>query len=101
MPEPRPVNVDALRAQLPDGWRVEKDSAAVRGFGEIRNSEDSDVGQYFAAFSIHPENDLWMAVWSEWSDSGRAPIVAADGVTGVRERCVAWVVAKVGDAGGG
>jgi len=100
MPDPHPVDVETLRARLPGEWRVERDGGVVRGRGAVPTSNAPSTGWASAVFTIRPEGDLWAATWRQHSDPGRAPEAAVEEVTGVRERCAVWVVAKARSAGG-
>ena len=100
MPDPQPIDVETLRAYLPDAWQIERDGGVVRGRGAVPTLDAPGAGRASAVFTIRPEGDLWAATWRQHSDPGRAPEAAVEEVTGVRERCAAWVVAKARSAGG-
>lgn len=101
----RAVDAGTLQARLPAGWTVETvcesdeaencaDGEGVRGYagsGESGRREKADgLG---AAFEIRRGGGLWTATWLDRRGS-RADRTADHRVTGIRERCVEWVVKR-------
>ena len=90
MPEPTgSLRAGAVRRRLPDGWRVENTGRGVRGYTV---PESADAAS--AAFYICPDGGLWTASWGETEESGHDERGASGRVTGVKERCVRWVVRR-------
>ena len=96
---------ETLQDRLPTDWTVET-SCGVNGPGEDTDSgrlcgyEDSaesvsreKASGRGAAFEIRPDGELWTATWL-----GRrgysADRVGVHRVTGVKERCVGWVIER-------
>jgi len=87
------IDASALRTRLSDEWRVEHGSAGVYGYAD----DDGDTGllssgRVPACFSIHPEGRLWAATWKGSHELGADPRAVSYRVTGVKERCVKWVI---------
>jgi hypothetical protein len=90
------VRAEALRARLPDGWRVEADGAGVRGrAGGHDAAACADPHGARASFAIRPDGELWTATWKAPPEAGEH-CTAPERVTGLRERCVEWVLEKAG-----
>jgi hypothetical protein len=91
------VRAEALRARLPDGWRVEDDGPGVRGrLGGHGAAVCTDPDGPRASFGIRPDGELWTATWKAPPKADEEPRAAPERVTGLRERCVEWVLEKAG-----
>lgn len=96
------VDAETLRNRLPAGWTVEtpcaddnaEDGTRVCGYADSAESGTREKAEERrAAFDIWRDGDLWTAIWM----CHRAPSADCVGlhrVTGIRERCVEWVVER-------
>ena len=88
------LDAASVEARLPAGWRVEETEAGVRGYADRSPEPGSASSESVDSFRIRHMGGLWEASWSEKSaTSGRRGGID-DRVTGVKERCVEWVVER-------
>ena len=94
----RGVDAETLRNRLPAGWTVETscedDTGGRRVCGYADSAEsgtDEKAEGRGAAFEIWQDGDLWTAIWMCHREPS-AGCVGLHRVTGIRERCVEWVV---------
>lgn len=91
------VDADRLASRLPAVWRVEDDGAGVYGYADGRHPTDRLIranGEVPACFSIRPAGELWVATWKAPHPLHGDPGPAAEQVTGIKERCVEWIVER-------
>jgi hypothetical protein len=93
MSDRRAVRAEALRARLPGGWRVEADGDGARGRLGGHDAACTGPDGPRASFAIRPDGELWTATWEAPPEAGE-PRGASERVTGLRERCVEWVLGK-------
>ena len=98
-----------LQDRLPAGWTVEtfcEDDGTGDSTGGERVCGYADSGESGpreqadgrgAAFEIRRDGELWTATWLDRRGPGADRSVFYR-VTGVRERCVEWVVERIGGA---
>lgn len=98
MPDARAaVDAEQLASRLPAVWRVEDDGAGVYGYADGRQPTDRLVranGEIPACFGLRPDDELWVATWKAPHPLHGDPGAAAEQVTGIKERCVEWVVER-------
>lgn len=100
MSKPDGVDTEDLRNRLPAGWTVEApgENGTWGGDAVVGQSKEYEAGRSRRAaerganFEIRRTGDLWTAIWLDHRGSG--PDRATDRITGVRERCVEWVVER-------
>jgi hypothetical protein len=86
------LDAASVEARLPAGWRVEETETGVRGYAGSQSEGGVDAHGLDESFQIRREGDLWAASWSG-TDATTGRRGGADSrVTGVKERCVNWVV---------
>lgn len=92
------IDPDVFQRRLPDGWTVTEDAGSVYGRTETTDPDGAapDVAPT-PGFAIRPvKGYLWRASWCPPASAGRGAAPATERVTGIRERCVEWVVEKAG-----
>lgn len=88
------LDAASVEARLPAGWRVEETDAGVRGYADRSSELGVDTPESVDSFRIRHAGGLWTASWSAKSATSGRRGRADDRVTGVKERCVEWVVEK-------
>ena len=89
------IDAEELQERLPDGWRVENNNEGVYGFADACvQAARSDPLDVPACFSIQPDSGLWTATWKVPHQLGDDLCEVSSRVTGVRERCVEWVLER-------
>ncbi len=107
----RALVAQALQDRLPAGWTVEAvgedgeagdNTGGARVSGYTNDSESGGRGTADArhvAFEIRRDGDLWVATWLD--RAGRsADRSVVHRITGVRERCVEWIIERTRGAEG-
>lgn len=101
----RAVDIETLRTRLSADWTVETvcgsdeagscaDGDGVRGYADNDDSGPQEKANgHNAAFEIRRDGELWMATWLDRRGPS-ADHTADHRVTGIRERCVEWVVER-------
>jgi hypothetical protein len=98
------VDAETLRNRLPAGWTIETscedggDGRRVCGYADSAESGGREKAEERgAAFEIWQDGDLWTVIWMCHREPS-ADCVGLHRVSGVRERCVEWVVEQARDA---
>jgi hypothetical protein len=88
------IDAADVQKRLPDGWRVENDSdLAVYGYADGHAPGTfPDPAALPASFGIRRESDLWTAIWLEPNEAHGGRHEPVDHVTGIKERCIEWVL---------
>jgi hypothetical protein len=96
----RGVDTKTLQNRLPAGWTVEtargdgSDDRRVCGYVASAESEGREKAEASGAiFEIRQGGDLWTAIWVCCREPS-ADCVGLHRASGVRERCVEWVVKR-------
>lgn len=90
------IDATEVQERLPDGWCVENDSdLAVYGYADGHAPANfPDPAALRASFGIRRESDLWTAIWLEPNEECGGRHKPVDRVTGIKERCIEWVLEK-------